>query len=73
MTHSRSFMLRNGSSILRSGDIIPETPKVSLPVSPSEREGQKPEVSTCAQEHIEAPVPPLQPRSTCERLESPFL
>ena len=29
-----------------------------------------PEVSTCAQEHVEAPLPPLQPPST--RLELPF-
>ena len=54
------------------GDIIPETPKVSLPVSSSEREAPKPEVSACAQERIEAPLPPLQPRPTCERLELPF-
>ena len=53
-------------------DIIPETPKVSLPVSSSQREAPKPEVSTGAQEHIEAPLPPWQPRSTCERLELPF-
>ena len=54
------------------GDIIPETPKVSLPVSSSQREAPTPEVSTCAQEHVEAPLPPLQPRSICERLELPF-
>ena len=53
-------------------DNIPETPKVSLLVSSSQREAPKPEVSTCTQEHIEAPLPPLQPRSTCERLELPF-
>ena len=34
------------------GDIIPETPTVSLPVSSSQREAPKPEVSTCAQEHV---------------------
>ena len=46
--------------------------KVSLPVSSSQREAPKPEVSTCAQEHVEAPLPPLQPRPTCERLEPTF-
>ena len=54
------------------GDIVFETPKVSLPVSSSQREAPKPEVSTCAQEHVQAPLPPLQQRSTCERLELPF-
>ena len=54
------------------GDIIPETPKVSLPVPSSQREAPKPEISACAQEHIEAPLPTLQPRPTCERLELPF-
>ena len=33
---------------------------------------RKTEVSTCAQELIEAPLRPLQPRSTCERLELPL-
>ena len=54
------------------GDIIPETPKVSLPASSSHKEAPKSEVSIFAQEHVEAPLPPLQPRSTCERLELPF-
>ena len=54
------------------GDIIPETPRGTLPVPSSQREAPKPEVSTCAQERIEAPLPPLQPRSTCERWELPF-
>ena len=54
------------------GDVIPETPEVSLPVSSSQREAPKIENSTCAQEHIEALLPPLQPRSTCERLELPI-
>ena len=61
------FSLRGGQ-----GDILPETPEVSLPVSSSQREAPTPEVSTCTQEHIEAPLPPLQPRPTCERLELPF-
>ena len=43
-----------------------------LPVSSSEREAPKLELSACAQERIEAPLPPLQPRATCERLELPF-
>ena len=54
------------------GDDIPETPKVSFPVSSSQREAPKPEVSNCAHEHVEAPLPPLQPRPTCERLELLF-
>ena len=69
------FQITDPSDISLPGgprDIIPETPKVSLPVSSSQRETPKPEVSTCAQEHVEAPPPPLQPRSTCERLELPF-
>ena len=32
----------------------------------------KPEVSACSRERIEAPLPPLQPRPTCDRLELPF-
>ena len=54
------------------GDIIPETPGVTLPVPSSQREAPKPEVSASTQEHIEAPLPPLQPRPTCERLELHF-
>ena len=45
---------------------------MTLPVSSSQKEAPKPEVSACALEHIEAPLPPLQPRPTCERLELPF-
>ena len=67
ITDPSDISLRGGQ-----GDVILETPKVSLPVSSSQREAPKPEVSTCAQEHVEAPLPPLQPRSTCERLELPF-
>ena len=54
------------------GDVIPETPKVSLPVSSSPWEAPKPEVSACSRERIEAPLPPLQPRPTCDRLELLF-
>ena len=67
ITDPSDFSLPGGE-----GDIIPETPKVTLPVSSSQREAPKPEVSACAQEHIEAPLPPFQPRPTCERLELPF-
>ena len=51
-------------------DLIPETPRVPLPVPSSYREAPKFEVS--AQEHNEAPLPPLPSRPRCERLELPF-
>ena len=54
------------------GDLIPETPRVTLPVPSSQREAPKPEISASDPEHIEAPLPPLRPRPTCERLELPF-
>ena len=53
-------------------DVIPETPKVSLPVSSSPWEAPKPEDSACSRERIEAHLPPLLPRHTCDRLELPF-
>ena len=53
-------------------DIIPETPRVTLPVPSSQREASKPEISASAPERIEAPLPLLRPRPTCERLELPF-
>ena len=73
-------MSRTGSSRLLilpifpflSGNIIPETPEMTLPVSSSQKETPKPEVSAYTQKHIEAPLPPLQPRPTRERLELPF-
>ena len=54
------------------GDLIPETPRVTLPVLSSHREAPKPEVSASIQEHNEAPLPPLPSRSTCERSELRF-
>ena len=54
------------------GDVIPEIPKVLLPVSSSPWRPPKNEDTACSQERIEAPLPPLQPRPTCERLELPF-
>ena len=36
------------------------------------REAPKPEICASALEHIEAPLPLLRPRPTCERLELPF-
>ena len=54
------------------GDVIPETPKVSLPVSSSPWRPPKNEDTACSRERIEAPLPPLQPRPTRERLELPF-
>ena len=53
-------------------DVIPETPKVSMPVSSSPREPTKNQDTACSLDRIEAPLPPLQPRSICERLELPF-
>ena len=54
------------------GDVIPETPEVSMPVSSSPWGPPKNQDTACSWERIEAPLPPLQPRSTCERLELPF-
>ena len=57
----------------RQGDLIPEPlPKVSLLVSSSAWEPPEHEDTTCSRERVEAPLPPLQPRPTCERLEFPF-
>ena len=52
------------------GDLIPETPRVTLPVTSSYREAPKVYAST--QEHNEAPLLPLPSRPTRERLELPF-
>ena len=54
------------------GDAIPETPKVSMPVFSSHWRPWKDEDTACSRERVEAPLPPLQPRPTCERLELPF-
>ena len=54
------------------GDVVPETPEMSLLVSSSLWEAPKHEVSACSRERVEAPLPPLQPRPECERLELPF-
>ena len=54
------------------GDVIPETPKVSLLVPSSPWGPAKNEDTACSPECIEAPLPPLQPRPTCERLELLF-
>ena len=61
-----------GPNSVNQGDVIPETPKVSMPVSSSPWEPAKPQDKACFWERIEAPLPPLQPRPTCERLELPF-
>ena len=71
----RVFQVADSSDFSLPGgqrDIIPETPKVSLPVSSSQGEAPKNEVSTCAQERYEAPLPWLSSQPTCERLELPF-
>ena len=67
ITDTFDFSLPEGQ-----GALIPETPRVTSPVPSSQREAPKPEISACAPEHIEAPLPPLQPPPTCERLELPF-
>ena len=54
------------------GDVIPETPKVSMPVPSSLWGPPKNEDSACSRKRIEAPLPPLLPRPACERLELPF-
>ena len=54
------------------GGVIPETPKVSMPVPSSPWGPPKNEDSACSRERIEAPLHPLQPRPTCERLEILF-
>ena len=54
------------------GDVIPETPEVSMPVSSSPWGPSKNQDTACSWERIEAPLPTLQPRSTCERLELLF-
>ena len=54
------------------GDVIPETPEVSKLASSSPWRPTKNQDTACSWERIEAPLPPLQPRSTCERLELHF-
>ena len=49
------------------GDVIPETPKVSMHVQSSSSGPPKAKIQL-----VEAPLPPLPPRPTCERLELPF-
>ena len=57
---------------VNQGDVIPDTPIVSMPLSSSPWEPAKHQDKACFQERIEAPLPPLQLRPTCERLELPF-
>ena len=55
------------------GDVCPETPHVSMPVSSSPWNQRKSRTQLVLENvFIEAPLPPLLPRSTCERLELPF-
>ena len=67
VTDTSEFSLSSGQDV-----VIPETPKVSLPVSSSPWGPSKNEDTACSRERIEAPLPPLQARPTCERLELPF-
>ena len=67
------FQVTDTSDLSESqGDVIPETPKVPMHVPSSSSGPPKNEDSACSREHIEAPLPPLPPRPTCERLELPF-
>ena len=50
------------------GNVIPETPKISMPDSSSTWGPWNDEDTACSRERIEAPLPSLQPRPTCERL-----
>ena len=82
MTHSRRHMWRNGVFLVNASselsfsesqvDAVPETPEVSMSVSSSPWGPPKNEDKACSRERTEAPLPPLQPRPTCERLELPF-
>ena len=54
------------------GNVIPETPRVSMPVSSSTWGPWNDEDTACCREIVEAPLHPLQPRLTCERLKVPF-
>ena len=69
------FQVTDTSDFSLSGsqeDVIPETLKVSMPVPSSPWGPLKNEDTACFWERILAPLPPLQPRLTCERLELPF-
>ena len=82
MTHSRRPTWRNGFSSLMLLLYIPtpkvrvmffhETPNLSMPVSSSPWGPPKNQDPARSWERIEAPLPPLQPQSTCARLELPF-
>ena len=63
----------SGFSLSESqGDIIPETRKVSLLVSSSPCGPPKKRGHRLFSGKIEAPLPLLQPRATCERFELPL-
>ena len=69
------FQVTDNSDFSFSGSqwsVIPETPKVSMPVSSSAWGPWNDEDTACARERIEVPLHPLQQRPTCERLELPF-
>ena len=69
------FQVADTSDFSFSGSqkhVIPETPKVLMPVSSSTWGPWNDEDTACARGCVEAPLPPLQPRPTCERLEFPF-
>ena len=82
MIHSRRPLWRNGFFFVNTssehshseshGDVVPETPKVSMPVTSSPWGPPKNQDTACSWECIVTQLPPSQPRSTCERLELPF-
>ena len=66
-----------GPSSTDQGEVIPETPRVSMLASSLLWEPAKPHDEVCFWERIEAPLPPLRPRPKCyfihPRQLSPFL
>ena len=69
------FQVADSSDFVLSkdqGDLLPETPRVDLPVPSSHIETPRFEASASTQERYEAPLPSLSSRPTCERLELPF-
>ena len=79
MTHSRRPMKRNGFSKLLIPLIFPFLEvkgmvflRLLMPVSSSTWGPWNDEDTAFSRERIEAPLLPLQPRNTCERLELHF-
>ena len=71
-TGSSRFLILLIFSSRRSGDIIPETPRVTLSVPSSQREAPKPRFLFVLWNTLRHTLAPLQPRPSCERLELHF-